>query len=125
MSPHLADALHRVSVPSYVLDRDGNPRWASYEAAIDLVGDARGQHFLVLIAPEDLDRARAQFAERVKTGGARDFKVQLITADGGRATVEIDALAPMQFVRPRNRHLRLAVASGPGWPGGSRTPGIG
>ena len=31
----------------------------------------------------------------MKTGGARDFKVQLMTADGGRATVEISS-APMR-----------------------------
>lgn len=94
LSPHLADALRRVSVPSYVLDRDGNIRWLN-QAAIDLFGDARGQHFTVLIAPEDLDRARVQFAERMKTGGTRDFKVQLLTADGGRTTVEISS-APMR-----------------------------
>ena len=108
LSPHLADALHRVSVPSYVLDRDGNIRWLN-QAAIDLFGDARGQHFTVLVAPEDLDRARAQFADRIRTGGARDFKVTLMTADGGRTTVEISS-APMRSSDHAIGVFGLAVA---------------
>ena len=45
-------ALGNISVPSYVIDRAGVIRWVN-PAAIELVGDVRGQHFTRVVAPED------------------------------------------------------------------------
>jgi PAS domain S-box-containing protein len=93
LSPHLGEALERINVPSYVLDRNGRVRWLN-AAAIALVGDARGRPFTTLIAPEDVQRARARFADRLRgTAPPTDFAVDLITVSGGRARVEISSVA--------------------------------
>ena len=93
LSPHLGEALERINVPSYVLDRNGRVRWLN-AAAIALVGDARGRPFTTLIAPEDVERARARFADRLRgTAPPTDFAVDLLTVGGGRARVEISSVA--------------------------------
>lgn len=99
LSPHLGEALERISVPSYVLDRNGRVRWLN-AAAEALVGDARGRPFTSLIAPEDVARARARFADRMRGAPATDFAVDLITLGGGRVRVEISSVA----LRARDHH---------------------
>jgi PAS domain S-box-containing protein len=92
LSPHLGRALEQINVPSYVLDRNGRVRWLN-AAAKALVGDARGRSFTSLIAPEDVERARARFADRLRGAPVQDFAVDLITITGGRARVEISSVA--------------------------------
>jgi DNA-binding CsgD family transcriptional regulator len=114
LSPHLGEALEQINVPSYVLDRNGRVRWLN-AAAITLVGDARGRPFTTLIAPEDVPRARARFADRLRGAALpADFAVDLITVGGGRARVEISSVA----LQSRDHHaigvfgLAVRVAGG-------------
>ena len=57
-------ALDRVSVPSYVLDRSGVVRWIN-PAAERLLGDVRGKHFVSVVAPEERTRAGELFARKI------------------------------------------------------------
>jgi PAS domain S-box-containing protein len=70
----VARALDRVSVPSYVLDRDATIRWLN-PAAQELVGDVRGQPAIELIAPDERERAWARFERQLRGERQRDFEV--------------------------------------------------
>ena len=49
------DALERVRVPAYIIDRDGIIRWLN-PAAQQLLGDVRGTHMTTPLAPEGRQR---------------------------------------------------------------------
>jgi PAS domain S-box-containing protein len=89
----IGDALAHINAPAYVLDSKGTIRWLNPKA-IELVGDHRGEHFTVTVAPETRRRSREAFAEKV-VGGARttDYETVLLLRSGGRATVELHTVA--------------------------------
>jgi PAS domain S-box-containing protein len=95
---HLSDglkrALARVSVPSYVLDRDGTIRWLN-AAAKSIVGDARGRHFTEVVAPEHERRTREAFARKLLARDVTDFRVNVVRPDGTRVPLEISS-APIE-----------------------------
>jgi PAS domain S-box-containing protein len=89
----LADALHAINVPSYLLDPNGVVRWMN-PAAIAIVGDVRGKRFTSVVAPEDSLRAREVFAQKiVGTKRATETEGHLLAADGSRVKVEISAVS--------------------------------
>lgn len=49
-------ALEEVTVPAYVIDRDGRIRWLN-RGAMTVLGDRVGQRFTRTVAPEDLHLA--------------------------------------------------------------------
>jgi PAS domain S-box-containing protein len=88
----VAEALERVSVPSYVLDTTGVIRWIN-PAAERLVGDVRGRQFSSVVAPEARRRSKEMFAQKV-TGSASvtDAEVVLLDEAGDPVTVEITSV---------------------------------
>lgn len=88
----LEDVLNRIGVPGYVIDPDGTIRWLN-RAGRDLLGDVRGQKFTTVVAPEDTLRARQFFARKLFSGGATDFGLDLLRADGRRVHVDISSAA--------------------------------
>jgi PAS domain S-box-containing protein len=88
----LEDAIERVGVPSYVLDREGIIRWLN-PAAREIVGDVRGRPFTSVIAPEDT-RTRELFARQIAgTERITDSEVVLVGADGTRVNCEFSSVA--------------------------------
>jgi PAS domain S-box-containing protein len=88
----VAEALERVSVPSYVLDKTGVIRWIN-PAAERLVGDVRGRQFTSVVAPEARPRSRELFAKKVTgTASVTDAEVVLLDEAGERVTVEITSV---------------------------------
>jgi PAS domain S-box-containing protein len=86
------DALERVRVPTYVIDRDGIIRWVN-PAAERLVGDVRGRQLTSVLAPEERRRGREIFARNLLgPPEGSDNRGVLLTADGGRAEVELSAV---------------------------------
>jgi DNA-binding NarL/FixJ family response regulator len=80
------DGLERVSVPSYLADREGRIRWLN-EEALSLFGDARGRLLSSLAAPEHAQRSREQLAKKVVGGALRtDFEIDVIGRTGERST---------------------------------------
>ena len=91
LSPHLAGALHRVNVPSYVLDRNGRVRWMN-DAARELVGDVHGRPVTSVIAPEDVGTARDAFERKLRGEKRTDYDVTVLCADGSRRKVGISSV---------------------------------
>jgi PAS domain S-box-containing protein len=86
------DALERVRVPAYVVDREGVVRWEN-KAALAVFGDVRGKQITSLVAPEERRRAREIFYRNL-TGPPEgsDNRGVAHAAGGQRITVEISAV---------------------------------
>jgi PAS domain S-box-containing protein len=86
------DALERVRVPAYVVDRHGIVRWEN-KAARAVFGDMRGKQITSLVAPEERRRAREIFYRNL-TGPPEgsDNKGVAHDRDGERITVEVSAV---------------------------------
>jgi PAS domain S-box-containing protein len=75
------------------LDRNGVVRWAN-EAAIRIGGPIVGRSFTAVVAPEDVNVARDQFARKILGSAAStDFEVSIIDADGRRLKLELSSVA--------------------------------
>jgi PAS domain S-box-containing protein len=88
-------ALEDVSVPAYAIDRFGVIRWLN-DAARGVVGDARGQQFTSVVAPEDTLEARESFTRKV-LGSERSTEAQVTLLDGDGRRVEVEVCsAPLR-----------------------------
>jgi len=91
----IEDAIERVRVPAYVIDRHGIIRYLN-PAARKLVGDVRGRQLTSVVAPEETRRAREIFARNLMGPRAgSDNKGVVIDADGERVSIEVSAV-PLQ-----------------------------
>jgi PAS domain S-box-containing protein len=88
----IPDALERVRVPAYVVDRHGIVRWEN-KAALAVFGDVRGKQITSLVAPEERLRAREIFYRNL-TGPPEgsDNRGVAHDASGERITVEVSAV---------------------------------
>src|SRR5262249_115170 len=139
----VADAVARVRVPAYVIDRHGIIRWLN-PAARRLVGDVRGRQLTSVVAPEESRRAREIFTRNLlgpSTGS--DNKVVVMDADGERLSVELSAVPLRQGghvigvfgqakniddddpPRPPHPHLTPRQARGLRFPAACRSTGPG
>jgi PAS domain S-box-containing protein len=84
-------ALERVGVPAYVLDREGVFRWQN-AAARNVFGNLAGKHYSAMIAPEELPKVREQFARKVVGGEATEYRTVVRMPDGRRIPVEISSV---------------------------------
>ncbi|MFL5945747.1 MAG: hypothetical protein ACJ74C_09985 [Gaiellaceae bacterium] len=57
-------SLEHVSVPMYLLDRDGKIMWLN-DAGDELIPDGEGRRFTEILAPELADPARRRYAQRM------------------------------------------------------------
>ena len=86
------DGLERVSMPSYLVDRDGRIRWLN-EAALALFGDVRGRLLSSLAAPDHAQRSREQLARKLIGGASRtDFEIDTIDRNGRRTTMSVSSV---------------------------------
>ena len=86
------DAVARVRVPAYVIDKHGIIRWLN-PAAMKLVGDVRGQQLTSVVAPEERRRAREIFTRNLFGSAAgSDNRGVVIDAGGERIAVEVSAV---------------------------------
>jgi len=89
----IEDALERVRVPAYVVDRQGVIRWEN-GAALGVFGDARGKQITSVVAPEERRRARETFYRNL-TGPPHGSDNRVVVHDpatGERITVEVSAV---------------------------------
>jgi PAS domain S-box-containing protein len=88
----IEDAIERVRVPAYVIDRHGIIRWLN-AAALKLVGDVRGRQFTSVVAPEETRRAREIFTRNLLgPPSGSDNTIVGIDAKGERLSVEVSAV---------------------------------
>ena len=93
MGGDVENALERVGVPSYVIDRHGIIRWVN-PAAKRLVGDVRGRQFTSVVSAEETRRAKEAFARKISgIEKQSDHEVVLVGADGDRVAVEISSVS--------------------------------
>ena len=86
------DAVERVRVPAYVIDRQGIIRWLN-PAAQKRVGDVRGRHLTSVVAPEEGRRAQEIFTRNLHgPPGGSDNRFVGIGADGKRFAAEVSAV---------------------------------
>jgi PAS domain S-box-containing protein len=91
VAPHLPPALEQISVPAYVIDSGGRIRWLN-DAAKQLVGDAVGKLFTSVIEPDQVRRARSQFAENLQGRSGGEYAIDLLTESGEEVRVEISSV---------------------------------
>ena len=77
------DAISRVRVPAYLIDKHGIIRWLN-PAAQKLVGDVRGRQLTSVVAPEETNL--------LGPADGSDNKGVLLDADGERVSVELSAV---------------------------------
>ena len=86
-------ALFEVSVPCYLLDRDGTIRWLNRAAAEVLGGHVVGRKFTRLVAPEDVHAAREIFARKLLgRAGPTEFTLHVLDKGGRRVTIEVHSV---------------------------------
>lgn len=130
-------ALSEITVPAFILGRDGEIRWLNV-AAIEAFGDRRGDHYSRVVAPEARRQVREQFTKKI-TGGARStsYMAVLLLRDGDRRSAELDSVrlddggraigvfglvdldaelvqppAPATMLTPRQHDVLVLLASG-------------
>lgn len=90
------DALERVRVPAYVIDRHGIIRWIN-SAAEKLVGDVRGQQMSSVLAPEERLRGRELFTRNlIGPPEGSDNRGVFLGADGERIAMEVSGVPLMR-----------------------------
>jgi DNA-binding CsgD family transcriptional regulator len=91
-SPTILEGLAEISLPVYVLDRQGMLKWQN-AASLELFGDRRGEHFTTVVAPEAHHAAREQFARKV-VGGHRttSYDSVFLARDGRRFEAEVETV---------------------------------
>lgn len=92
MGVDVEEALERVNVPSYVIDRVGVVRWMN-EAARRVVGDQVGRQFTSVVAPEETHRARELFTRKV-VGNTEvtDAPMVVVDLEGAHISVELSSV---------------------------------
>jgi PAS domain S-box-containing protein len=88
----VVDAIQRLPLPVFALDRSGIIEWLN-EAAVDLVGDQCGTHFMTIVAPESRSRVQDEFAKKLLgTAKASEYEAYLVRPDGTHVEVEISSV---------------------------------
>ena len=87
---YIPPALENVSVPAYIVDRQGRIRWLN-AAAQAITGDVVGRMFTAVIDPDEAMWARQVFERNVRGAAHRDQTVDLVRADGTAARVELSS----------------------------------
>ena len=91
IAPDLAPSISRLTVPAYILDRNGFVRWLN-AAAIAAFGDLRGKRIGQIVERDYVTLARQEFAAKILgTVEASEGTVAVRTTDGRRVTVEISS----------------------------------
>ena len=85
------DAIERLRVPAYMVDRHGIIRWLN-EAAQRIVGDVRGRQITSVVAPEESRRAREIFTRNLFGPPSGSDNKVIINANGERVTIEVSAV---------------------------------
>jgi PAS domain S-box-containing protein len=84
-------ALAAVQFPVGLVDLERRVRWQN-PASIALVGDVRGRPDSSVVAPEDLEVARLQFARKLMGAPHTEHQVTVVRADGMRVCVETSSV---------------------------------
>ena len=82
IAPDLAPSISKLTVPAYILDRNGVVRWLN-AAAIEAFGDLRGKRIGQIVERDYLTLARQEFAAKI-LGTVDASEGSVARADGRR-----------------------------------------
>jgi DNA-binding CsgD family transcriptional regulator len=86
-------ALAQLAIPAYILDREGTVRWMN-SAGFALWPEGLNRKFGVFMPPEEINRARDQFARKVMGGAeATRFSSAALDGEGNRVEFEVSSVA--------------------------------
>src|SRR5262249_44341709 len=86
------EALERVGVPMYLLDRDSRVTWMN-RAAYEFVPTAIGRLASDVLTPDQVSEAKRQFALKILgQADATDYTTAFRTSEGGRIEVDISSV---------------------------------
>jgi len=91
LSADVLQTLNAVQFPVGLIDLERRVRWQN-PASIALIGDVRGKLDSSVVAPEDLEEARVQFARKLMGALHTEHRVTVICADGTRARLETSSV---------------------------------
>src|SRR6187401_1267237 len=91
IAPDLAPSISKLTVPAYILDRNGVVRWLN-AAAISEFGDLRGKRISQIVERDYVTFARQEFAAKMLgTVEASEGSIAVRTVDGRRLNVEVSS----------------------------------
>jgi DNA-binding CsgD family transcriptional regulator len=91
IAPDLAPSIAKLTVPAYVLDRNGVVRWLN-KAAVDQFGDLRGKRISQVVEREYVDLARREFAAKILGAvETTEATISLRTVDGRSVRVDVSS----------------------------------
>jgi PAS domain S-box-containing protein len=86
-------ALELVTVPAFVLDRNGTIRWQN-KRCIELFGDFRGEPFTAPVAPQSEQIVRTEVAKKLLgTTNVADYEATFRTRSGKLVPVEVHSVS--------------------------------
>jgi DNA-binding CsgD family transcriptional regulator len=91
LSADVLQTLHAVQFPVGLIDLERRVQWQN-PASIALIGDVRGKLDASVVASEDLEAARLQFARKVMGAAHTEHEVTVICSDGTRARLETSSV---------------------------------
>jgi PAS domain S-box-containing protein len=107
-------ALEEVSVvAAYVVDRAGRIQWQN-RGSIETIGRRVGQFWMHAVAPEDVHRARTEFARKlIGEAATTEYNLMLIGRDGQRVPVSVSSV-------PLRMNGKIVGVFGVAYPGAHR-----
>jgi DNA-binding CsgD family transcriptional regulator len=91
MAPDLAPSIAKLSVPAYILDRNGVVRWLN-RAAVEHFGDLRGKRIGQIVEPAYAALARREFTAKILgTAESTDETISVRTVDGRSVRVDVSS----------------------------------
>jgi DNA-binding CsgD family transcriptional regulator len=94
LSADVLQTLHEVQFPVGLIDLQRRVQWQN-PASIALIGDVQGKLDASVVAPEDLEEARVQFARKLMGARHTEHEVTVLCADGTRARLETSSVPIM------------------------------
>jgi DNA-binding CsgD family transcriptional regulator len=85
-------ALARLSLPAYILDRNGTIRWAN-AAALAIWPNALNRKGLAIVAPDEMNRTRDEFTRKLLGDtDATQFTTAAVDPDGRRIELTVSSV---------------------------------
>lgn len=91
LSADVLQTLDAIPFPVGLIDLGRRVQWQN-AASLALVGDVRGRLDSSVVAPEDIEPARVQFARKLMGARHTEHEVTVICADGTRARIEASSV---------------------------------
>ncbi len=91
IAPDLAPSIAKLTVPAYILDRNGIVRWLN-QAAVEHFGDLRGMRISQIVEPAYAELARQEFTSKILgTTETTDATVAVRTVDGRSVRIDVSS----------------------------------